>query len=996
MRLHKLEVTAFGPFASTETVDFDALGADGLFLLHGQTGAGKTTILDAVAFALYGTVPGARKDGKRFLSDHAAPGAVPTVMLDATLGGRRMRITRSPEFFRPKKRGAGTTKQNAKASLTWLDGTGQNLTRLDEIGDAVGAALGMSADQFFQVVLLPQGEFARFLRADSDERGNLLERLFDTSRFGDIEEWFADARRASAAALETSRIATDKLLGQISTASGEDEQLDRVPVEWASDVLDTSRAALNESAQTLAHARATSDTAVVTLRKLETTRDLQRRRSIACEQRAQYEAGAAERAVLRLELERSAAAGPVAALAGELDAAASRHSSASAASDRAYRALAQLDGSEAVTEGLCTSGTDFVADRRVVAAAVRAWNTEVGALEQLRILVRRAESEERTATQLEGELATVERAVESMQSERATLPAAIDEVEAAVHSAVHAAAEIPALEMESTRLGKAVEAVAELAKTRTKLAAAEKAHNSARTAFNDARAHTLDLREQRLAGMAAELASRLVDGEPCVVCGSEDHPAPTQATESTVTKQDEDAAAALEHRAAALTEKKAALVLALVRVQDSLVQQSGDCNSAQLIDARDTVDAALKKARAEASRLDQLRARLAHLRSEDQRIAAAVGEKHSAAAGLAARATQVRASAQEMRSRIAVAMDGAESIDQRLARLEELITLSTDLVDKRVAAAGSATELQKLTDALAAKVAESGFDSAADAAQRVLAPARIASIEKHLEAANDVRAHTEQVLAEPAILAVADTEPVDTVAAKNVVDDAASRLHAAVAAHAECKRRVEQLEALTAQLWAAVDRVAPMQAKHEELAALADVVAGRGQNARKMSLRSYVLASRLEDVAESASARLRRMSSGRYEFVHSDEAESRGRRGGLGLDIRDDYTGVVRSAKTLSGGESFLASLSLALGLADVVAAESGGVVLDTIFIDEGFGTLDADTLESVMGVLDELRAGGRVVGIVSHVDEMRQRIPSRLHVIRERDGSRLQLFAAS
>jgi exonuclease SbcC len=187
-----------------------------------------------------------------------------------------------------------------------------------------------------------------------------------------------------------------------------------------------------------------------------------------------------------------------------------------------------------------------------------------------------------------------------------------------------------------------------------------------------------------------------------------------------------------------------------------------------------------------------------------------------------------------------------------------------------------------------------------------------------------------------------------------------------------------------------------MQTKHDELAALADVVAGRGQNSRKMSLRSYVLASRLEEVAESASARLRRMSSGRYDFVHSDEAESRGRRGGLGLDIRDDYTGAVRSAKTLSGGESFLASLALALGLADVVAAESGGVVLDTMFIDEGFGTLDADTLESVMGVLDELRAGGRVVGIVSHVDEMRQRIPTRLHVIREREGSRLQLFAAS
>ncbi|MGA9870669.1 MAG: SMC family ATPase, partial [Rhodococcus sp. (in: high G+C Gram-positive bacteria)] len=251
MRLHRLEIAAFGPFARSESVDFDALGADGLFLLHGQTGAGKTTVLDAVAFALYGTVPGARREGKRLLSDHAEPGAVPTVALEATLGGRRVRIVRSPEYQRPKKRGVGTTKQNAKASLTWLDGEGQNLTRLDEIGDAVGAALGMSADQFFQVVLLPQGEFARFLRADSDERGTLLERLFDTARFGDIEEWFAEARRASSAALESSRIAIDKLLGQISTASGEAEQLDRPPVEWATDVLDAARTASAASASAL-------------------------------------------------------------------------------------------------------------------------------------------------------------------------------------------------------------------------------------------------------------------------------------------------------------------------------------------------------------------------------------------------------------------------------------------------------------------------------------------------------------------------------------------------------------------------------------------------------------------------------------------------------------------------------------------------------------------------------------------------------------------------
>jgi DNA repair protein SbcC/Rad50 len=152
-----------------------------------------------------------------------------------------------------------------------------------------------------------------------------------------------------------------------------------------------------------------------------------------------------------------------------------------------------------------------------------------------------------------------------------------------------------------------------------------------------------------------------------------------------------------------------------------------------------------------------------------------------------------------------------------------------------------------------------------------------------------------------------------------------------------------------------------------------------------------VWAARLEEVSVAASARLTRMSHGRYEFVHSDAAGPRGRRGGLGLDVRDAYTGAVRSCKTLSGGEKFMASLSLSLGLADTVAAEAGGVMLDTIFIDEGFGALDSVALDRVMEVLDELRAGGRSVGVVSHVDEMRSRIPSRLHVVPSPSGSRLE-----
>ncbi|SNS90275.1 AAA family ATPase [Rhodococcoides kyotonense] len=994
MRLHRLEITAFGPFGGTECVDFDALGADGLFLLHGRTGAGKTTVLDAVAFALYGTVPGARREGKRLLSDHAETGVAPSVTLEATLGGRRVRIVRSPEYFRPKKRGTGTTKENAKASLTWLDGTGQNLTRLDEIGDAVGLALGMSADQFFQVVLLPQGEFARFLRADSDERGNLLERLFDTARFGDVEQWFAERRRLSAAELESSSRAIDKLMGKIATAAGEPEQLDRPPVEWATELLEAGRSAHRSATAALVSARAVSESAVAELGRLESTATAQQRRDVAQQQLSDFQSSATERETLRREIDRSVAAGPVAAMAQECAAAKAALSAAMRSAFDAGRSLAAVPGSDSVLAEL--DSTSEVDERAVVADAVRVWTTEVGVLDELRAVERRAADEQRTARALAQQHESIEQQIATLLRTRDGLPAAIESAEQSVDAAVRAAAAIETLTDTSTRVAEAVRAAIELTKKRAARVKADRALDAARTAHNTAREHLLDLRERRLTGMAAELAAALVTGEPCGVCGSTVHPAPAKVADTTVTKADEDAAAKDERATAATVETRAAEVAALLRAIDALVQTSGDRDSAGLAAELDAATQALTVARADADALDARRRRLDDLRAEDLRIATVVAEQRSEAAALVARREQVLRSVEQMVARLARAIDGEESIDQRTHRLDQLIRRSTALLDARVASADAATVVQTVTDRLDQYVTESGFASAEEAARAVVPARRATEIEKHLAAANDVRAHAEQVLAEPAIAAVVGTDAVDTEPARAAVARAAEELDAAVATHAECKRRTEQVEELTAQLWAAVDRAAPMQAKHDELAALADVVAGRGQNARKMSLRSYVLASRLEDVAESASIRLHRMSGGRYEFVHSDEAESRGRRGGLGLDIRDDYTGVVRSAKTLSGGESFLASLALALGLADVVAAESGGVVLDTMFIDEGFGTLDAETLESVMGVLDELRAGGRVVGIVSHVDEMRQRIPSRLHVVRERDGSRIRLHAAS
>jgi exonuclease SbcC len=195
-------------------------------------------------------------------------------------------------------------------------------------------------------------------------------------------------------------------------------------------------------------------------------------------------------------------------------------------------------------------------------------------------------------------------------------------------------------------------------------------------------------------------------------------------------------------------------------------------------------------------------------------------------------------------------------------------------------------------------------------------------------------------------------------------------------------------------LAAAIAEAEPVHRRAEQVMALADLVSGQGQNARRMTLRAYVLAARLDEVARSASERLRRMSNGRYSFLCTADGDNRRVRAGLGLQILDEYSGLARSTKTLSGGESFMASLSLALGLADVVAAEAGGVPLETLFIDEGFGGLDVDTLDLVMDTLDDLRAGGRVIGLVSHVEEMRQRIRMRLRVRKVGAAARLELEA--
>lgn len=978
MRLHRLELAAFGPYPEREVVDFDQLGADGLFLLYGDTGAGKTTLLDAVAFALFGAVPGVRDQAKRLRCDYADPETVTEVSLELTVRGHRLRLTRSPEYLRPKKRGGGTTKQPAKVSLSWIGAAPSGavpdgLTRMEEVGRTIERLVGMSKDQFFQVVLLPQGEFARFLCTDTADREKLLEKLFGTQHFALVEQWFRERRTERGRELEVRQRSARDLIARLAQAVGDeppdDEEADEA---WLTGLVERSTAEAAEAVATEIEAAMARDKAETDLLARRTLADRVRRVRSARAELAALADAAPQRQTWRDEL------------------AAARRAVEVVAANHELARLAELARVADSVVAQRKTGPD-TKEPRVLAGRLR---EEAGGLAGLVDEAAQQDSDSDIVAELSRLHARATTEVAGFVERLSVLPQEIAGARERLEAATSAAAELPALLSTKDELTTLAREATRLPAARTEVAKRTEQRRAAVDTHQRAREALLDTRQRRLDGMAAELAARLADGQPCPVCGSAAHPAPAHGTATNVTAADERAA--VEHEQRELARRQAA-ERGLAETEQALstvLDRLGGRDADELASARRAAQQAHTTAAALAGEQTLLRQRIRELERE--------------ADGL----TDRRRTAEKQASGYAHERDTlAERIAERAARLDVARGEHPDVASRRTYLLETVAGLEALADAIAdraaaqSRVAEQGATvaRAASAAgfadvETALAAARpdavIAGLEQQLTNAEVREAGLGRVLDDPELAGVDWEANVDVGAAADAVTSARQAVESAVAAARQSRRQEKDVGELAGRLGAVWHDLAPVRAKYAELAALTDVVNGRGQNARKMSLRSYVLAARLEEVAIAATARLRRMSDGRYSFVHSDAAGSHGKRGGLGLDVLDDYSGRVRSAKTLSGGEIFLASLALALGLADVVAAETGAALLETLFVDEGFGMLDADTLDEVMNALDELREGGRIVGLVSHVEELRQRIPTRLRVHKSRTGSTVELIA--
>ncbi|MFC7406359.1 AAA family ATPase [Georgenia alba] len=1012
MRIHRLTVQAIGPFPGRHTIDLEELAAGGLFLLEGPTGAGKSTLLDAIVFALYGTV-GAESSDDRLHSDHADPGVEPFVELVFSTGAGTFRVWRSPKHERPKRRGDGVTVQNARAKLWRLAGDSDVTpgvpvsAHVQEVGDELARIVVLDRAQFTQTVVLPQGQFAAFLRARPEDRRSVLQEVFGTEIYDRLQQRLAEMARQARETVHTAHQEVVSAADALARAAhgGEDpapgrgaapaaeEQTGRAAVAslreaaavpdgdrlrklaeqvcelWADrerrDVERRDACAAAESA-----ARALLDSARELASRLARRADLE-----AAEHRLREDREAVEDAVARLDLARRAA--PIGPLLDEVDRAVARDERAAAAREQAAVA-ASGHGLEDLTEP------------EAVRAALEEATTTLGWLEPLATIeealpararaVREARAEADAATRRTAELAAQ---VDARPAARQALVSELDRYRDAGSRRERArvAQEQAYAVLRAAQDAEATEAEVTAAKQRLEQAA------------RDARG-TLDaeheVRRRWVAGMAGALAAELEPGRPCAVCGATEHPDPARATDEHAA--DEDVAAAERARAEAdglLTEARSTHTEVTTRLA-GLRQAAGGASVAAAEEALDRAEAAFREAEAAVIRHAELDHRLAEHDAETGHVVERLGAARAADAARAERLeAQVRRLAEdeercaEARGEHASVVERAERLRGRARAARRLADATAEVRTAREARADAAARLRERLDAV-------GLEDPEAARAALLPETEAASLADLVERHRAEATRVAQGLAEPELADLDGRTTPDVAAAEAAHADAMADLTRAAGAASEaalrCRQTLAAAERLTTAVQAHIEaagRAAPVL----RTAALA--TAGEG-NTIDTTLATYVLLRRFEDVVAAANDRLATMSDGRYALERIDEREGgqRSRKAGLGLRVRDQVTETPRDPHTLSGGETFYVSLCLALGLADVVRSEAGGIELGTLFVDEGFGSLDPETLDAVMTELSRLREGGRAVGVVSHVSEMKDRIPDRVSIRREPSGA--------
>ena len=859
---------AFGPYAGETVIDFEKLQGRHLFLICGPTGAGKTTILDAMCYALYGKTSGDRT-GEKMRSDYADSSERTEVIFDFMLGDKTYRATRSPAQMVDKKRGSGQTLAAMQASLSELEDGKEINTLRTGIEEAAGKLIGLNADQFCQVILLPQGDFRKLLVAKADEREAILKQLFKTQRFSDFKDRLKDRLDAKVREKMEKQTREDQILS--SSGATDEKQLSQMVEEAGKEL---------KEAQDIVKSRE---------KESNEFREVYQKETALMGHFTELEKALKQDAALKNEEGRM------------------KEMEASLSLIRSARELApyfvQLDGI-----------------------------TREGKQEAVKLKTARADME--TYSKLNETLEKRIQELDAMKEKREEERKTALKMQDLVPKAKLYGAAVQALKNAKNALSRAEE------ETKRLQAAAE----AARKARDEQKEKADAVRKSYIEGQAFLLAEGLEDGVPCPVCGAIHHPAPARGGDNVAKAEDVERAQKEYERASA----------AYDRANDAKEKHSTGAYAKAVSDHA--------KADAQMKTLEEIPEAYRdpkYLEMESTRLLAGIRkweqDKETAAA-------QLRKAGADLSASEAACRNAEE-------RREELVK-----------------KYKETESVLKAASNKAGFKSLDECKEWYKKKDTEESVRKTLEQYRADRKSTEErIKAEEQ--ATAGKERPDMQALNEKSKALQDQLKKASERAAALKERTETLQKAVSDARAIEKELEDLRKEEGLIRGLYDLTSGKKT---RITLERYVLGTLLDDVANAANLRLLSMSRRRYS-LHRMTDESGLGKGGLSLEVSDSFTGRSRPANTLSGGETFLASLSLALGLADVVQSRQGGVRLDTMFIDEGFGTLDPDSLNSAMNTLIDLQNTGRMVGIISHVPELEERIDARLRVTPAEKGSKAE-----
>lgn len=1003
MRPVVLTMSAFGPYAGIQTIDFTQLGKRTFFLIHGPTGAGKTTILDAICFALYGDTSGAYRDGKSMRSDHADPTAATEVTFDFTVGAEAYRVQRVPEQERRKKRGEGTTVQTAEATL-WELGPAGALTVLaagwSKVTEKIEQLLNFKSGQFRQVVLLPQGDFRKLLLADSKERQEILQVLFKTELYQLVEE----ALKAKAQELNKNfdEIHTEYrwILQEADVQTV--EELDAKYFE-NKETLATFAEQINElqlkqqqtqeqltQANVIQERLAERDQALAELAELEiqipgieASRAKWQRcnRAVGLQDAEQglkqliTDVHAAREQQVACQSELETAVRELAATSVQLKEEQGQDSKREQTAQQIFKLKELLGKAEALAKDL-----DMLrryAEERDGARCL--WQTADQRLQQLRQQQEVSNLEYQQSLQIAAQLA-VYQATLNQYKQVAEKQQVLEELQIKGRAVDEKLQELLGLEKQAVE------------------------------AWETASRDYLQLQRHWVAGQAAVLADSLTAGVPCPVCGAIDHPAKAVGagqipTENQVRQQRElvgkfdseqkrvstlrveygkDQERLVEKIADIELELGEHITLSGVKLQEVLQAANEQYSAAQQAEDRLIILAnqAEQTKYQEQILVEELKTLELDYRQAESIFQATeilVKERQSAMPvryqDKALLQLDIQSAEQwlaESKQSYAHIQQKMEQFGQSLSRKQTSVSHAEEVYQK------NAQRLQALQVTFMERLLEAGFTDVEDYEGAKSSSEVLQKLEKQLNLFDSsLRAAKDRISRAEA--AAHKLEPLDLQGLREKFLIIQEQHKLAVQSQAVLAAKVKrQAEDLT-KLAALTERSAKIESRYSLIGRLSEVANGR--NEYGLTFQRFVLGALLDDVVIAANERLKMMSRNRYYLQRTMDRVRKNSAGGLDLEVFDNYTGVARGVNTLSGGETFLASLSLALGLADIVQAYAGGIHLDAIFVDEGFGTLDPETLDFAIKALVDLQQDGRMVGIISHVPELKERIDARLEI---------------